>query len=100
MNIDKIRANSHELRSETVWWFTPNIPWDDRICHRYDTKRVKDEKHFLLDFRTLIHICSHFPDIYHISSLLHLLSQPIYSDLGALFSLLFEHINKVLKKYN
>jgi hypothetical protein len=49
INIAKIRTNSHELHSETGHWTIPKTPWDERICHLCDTKRVEDEKHFLLD---------------------------------------------------
>jgi len=49
MNIARIRTNSHELRSDTRWWSTPKTPCDDRICQICDTKKVEDEKHFLLD---------------------------------------------------
>ena len=89
MNIARIRTNSHELRSETGRWPIPETPWDDGTCQLCDTKRVKDEKHFLLYFPTLTHIRSHFPNISHTSNLVHLLSHPNYSDLGVLISLLF-----------
>ena len=38
MNIDKIRTNSHELRSETRRWSIPKTPWNNRICHICDSK--------------------------------------------------------------
>jgi hypothetical protein len=49
INIAKIRTNSHELHSETGHWTIPKTPWQERICHLCDTKRVEDEKHFLLE---------------------------------------------------
>jgi len=84
MNITRIRTNSHELCSETGWWSTPKAPWEDINCQLCDTKNVGDEKHFFLDYPTLTHICSHFPNLYHTSNLLDLLSHPNYSDNGAL----------------
>ena len=50
--ISKIRTNSHELHSKTGRWSIPKTPWDERVCHLCDTKRVEDEKHFLLDCPT------------------------------------------------
>jgi len=50
MNVSKIRTNYHELDSKT--------PWHDRISPlsyqkgwrwKCDTKRIEDEKHFLLE---------------------------------------------------
>jgi hypothetical protein len=58
INIDKIRTNSHELHSEIGRWTTLKTPWDERICHLCDTKRVEDEKHFLLDCPSYAHIRS------------------------------------------
>jgi hypothetical protein len=49
INIAKIRMNSHELHSETGCWTIPKTSWDERICHLCDTKKVEDEKHFLLE---------------------------------------------------
>jgi hypothetical protein len=50
INNVKIRSNSHELYSETGCWTTIlKSPWDERIYHICDTKRVEDEKHFILD---------------------------------------------------
>ena len=47
-DIAKIRTNSHELHSETRHWKIPKTPWKERFYHLCDTKRVEDEKHFLL----------------------------------------------------
>ena len=58
INIAKIITNSHDLHSETGNWTTPKTPWDERICHLCDTKRVEDEKHFLLDYPSYAHIRS------------------------------------------
>jgi hypothetical protein len=98
INIAKIRTNSHELHSETGHWTTPKTPWDERICHLCDTKRVEDEKHFLLDCPAYTHIRSQFKNIFHITDLPNLLSHQNYGDLGTLLSMLFEHRNTILKK--
>jgi hypothetical protein len=49
ISIAKIRTNSHKLHSEIGHWSIPKTPWDERVCHLCDTKKVEDEKHFLLD---------------------------------------------------
>ena len=99
INIARIRTNSHELRSEIGRWSIHKTPWNDRVCHICDTKKVYDEKHFILDCPALTHIRSQFSNICHTSNLLDLLSQPNYSELGALISLLFDHRNKILKNH-
>jgi hypothetical protein len=91
INIAKIRTNSHELHSEIGHWTTPKTPWDERICHLCDTKRVEDEKHFLLDCPSYTHIC-------HITDLPNLLRHQNYGDLGTFLSNSFEHRNANLKK--
>jgi hypothetical protein len=48
ISIANIRTNSHELHSETGQWSIPKIPCDERVCHLCDTKKVEDEKNFLL----------------------------------------------------
>jgi hypothetical protein len=98
INIAKIRTNSHELHSETGHWTIPKTPWDERICHLCDTKRVEDEKHFLLDFPAYSQIRSQFKNIFHNTDLPNLLSHQNYGDLGMLLSMLFEHRNTILKK--
>jgi len=70
-------------------WSIPKTLRDEQIYHIEDTKRVEDEKHFLLDFLALARICSWFHKICHTSNLLDLLSHQNYSDLGAFLSLLF-----------
>jgi hypothetical protein len=52
INIAKIRANSHELYSETGHWTIPKTPWNGIIYHLCDTKRVEDEKIFLFEYPT------------------------------------------------
>jgi hypothetical protein len=79
INIAKIRTNSHELHS--------------------DTKKVEDEKHFLLDCPSYTHIRSHFQNIDHTTNLPNLLTQQKYGDLGNLLLILFEHRNKILKNH-
>jgi hypothetical protein len=72
INIDKIRTNSHELHSETRRWTTSKTPWDEKICHLCDTKRVEDEKHLLLDCPAHTHIRSQFKNVSHNRDLLNL----------------------------
>jgi hypothetical protein len=60
INIAKIRTNSHELHSETGCWTIPKTSRDERICHLFDTKRIEDEKHILLDRLVYTHIRSQF----------------------------------------
>jgi hypothetical protein len=50
ISIAKIRTNSHELHSETGHWSIPNTPWDERMCHLCDTKKVEDEKSSLYPY--------------------------------------------------
>jgi hypothetical protein len=97
ISIAKIRTNSHELHSEIGHWSIPKMSWDERACHICDTKKVEDEKHFLLDCLAYTHIRSHFQDIYHTTNLPNLLTQQKYGDLGKLLLMLFEHRNKILK---
>jgi hypothetical protein len=73
------------------------MPWDERVCHLRDTKKVEDEKHFLLDFPTYTQIRSHFQNTRHTTNLPNLLTQHNYDDLGKLLLMIFEHINKILK---
>jgi hypothetical protein len=95
--IAKIRKNSHELDSETGHWSIPKIPWDERVCHLCDTKKVEDEKHFLLDCPFYTHIRSHFQNICHTTIFHNLLTQQKYGDLGKLLLMIFNHRNKILK---
>jgi hypothetical protein len=99
ISIAKIRTNSDELHNETGRWSIPKMQWDERACHLCDTKKVKDEKHFLLDCLAYIHIRSHFQNIDHSTNLPNLLTQQKYGDLGKLLLMLFEHINKILKNH-
>jgi hypothetical protein len=99
ISIAKIRTNSHELHSETRRWSIPKTPWDERVCHLCDTKKVEDEKHFLLDCPAYTHIRSHFQNICHTTNLPNLLTQQKYGDLGKLLLMLFEHRNKILKNH-
>ena len=71
----------HELQSETRRWSIPKTPWDERVSHLCDIKRVEDEKHFLLDCSALTHIRSHFCNLCHTTNLPDLLSQQNYNDL-------------------
>jgi hypothetical protein len=89
ISIAKIRTNSHKLLSEIGRWTIPKTPWDERIWHLCDTKRVEDEKHFLLDFPAYTQIRSQFKNIFHNTDLPNLLSYKNYGDLGTLLSMLF-----------
>jgi hypothetical protein len=82
ISIPKIRTNSHELHSETGCWSIPKMPWDERVYHLCDTKKVEDEKHFLLDCPSYTQIRSHFQNICHTTNLPNLLTQQKYGDLG------------------
>jgi hypothetical protein len=93
INIAKIRTNPHELHSESGCWSIPKTPWDETVCHHCDTKKVEDEKHFLLDCR------SHFQNIDHTTNLPNLLTQQKYGDLGKLLLMLFENRNTILKNH-
>jgi hypothetical protein len=99
ISIAKIRTNSHELHSETGRWSIPKMPWDERVCHLCDTKKVEYEKHFLLDCPAYTHIRSHFQNIYHTTNLPNILTQQKYGDLGKLLLMFFEHRNKILKNH-
>jgi hypothetical protein len=97
ISIAKIRTNSHELHTETGRWSILKTPWDERVCHLCDTKKVEDEKHFLLDCPAYTQIRSNFQNICHTTNLSNLLTQQNYGDLGKLLLMFFEHRNKILK---
>ena len=82
IRIAKRRTNSHELHSETGHWSIPKTPWDERVCHLCDTKKVGDEKHFLLDCPAYTQIISQFQNICHTANLPNILTQQNYGDLG------------------
>jgi hypothetical protein len=75
------------------------MPWDERVCHLCDTKKVEDENHFLLDCLAYTHIRSHFQNIDHTTNLPNHLTQQKYGDLGNLLLILFERRNKILKNH-
>jgi hypothetical protein len=103
INIVKIRTNSHELHSEIERWSIPKMSWNERVCHLCDTKKVEDEKHFLLDclaYGSYTHIRSHFQNICHTTNLPNLLTQQKYGDLGKLLLMFLEHRNKILNNHN
>jgi hypothetical protein len=99
INISKKRTNYHELHSEIGCWSVPKTPWDERVCHLYDTKKVEDENHFLLDCTAYTEIRSHFQNICHSTNLPNLLTQQNYGDLGKLLLMLFKHRNKIIKNH-
>jgi hypothetical protein len=77
MNIAKIRKNSHELHSEIVHWTIPKTSWVERICHLYDTKRVEEEKHFLLKWFMHTHMRSQFQNKFYNTDLPNLSTHQI-----------------------
>ena len=46
ISITKIRTNSHELHSEIGHWPILKTPWDERVCHLCDTKKLKMKSTF------------------------------------------------------
>jgi hypothetical protein len=94
ISIANIRTNFHELHSEIGHWSIPKTSLDERVCHLCNTKKVEDEKHFLLDCPAYSHIRSHFQNICHTTNLSNLLTQQKYGDLGNILLILFEHRNK------
>ena len=75
----------------------PKMPWDETVFSLYNTKKVEDEKHFMLYFRAYTHIRSHFQNIDHTTNPPDLLTQQKYGDLGKFLLMFFEHKNKILK---
>jgi hypothetical protein len=98
INIAKIIKNSHEIHSETRHWTISKTSWDGRICHLCDTKRIEDEKHFLLKCLAYTQIRCQFQKIYHNTHLLNLVTHQNSHDLGTLLLMFFEHRNKILNK--
>jgi hypothetical protein len=89
ISIAKIRTNSHELHSKIGHLTIPKTPWDERNCHLCDTKRVEDEKHFLLDFPSYSQTRPQFKNVFHNTGFPCLLSHQNYGDLGTLLSMHF-----------
>jgi len=58
------------------------------VCDLCDTKKVEDEKHFLLDFLAYSQIRSQFKNSFHNTNLSNPLSHQNYGYLGKLLSLL------------
>ena len=73
ISIARIRTNFDELHSETGRRSIPKMPWDERVCHLCDTKKVEYENHFLLDCPAYTNIRSHFQNICHTTNLPNLL---------------------------
>ena len=71
--------------------------WDERVCHLYDTKKVEDENHFLLDCPAYTQIRSHFQTICQTTNLHKMLTKQKYGDLGKILLICFEHKNKIIK---
>jgi hypothetical protein len=97
INIATIRTNSHQLHGGTRHWTIPKTLWDERICHLFYTKRVEDEKHFLLDCLVSTQIRSQFQNICHTTNVVNLLNHQNYGDLGILLLMLYECRDKILK---
>ena len=89
--------NSHELHSEIGSWSIIKTPWDERVCHLCDTKKVEDEKNFLLDCPAYTHFRCHFQNICHTTNLPNLPTQKKYGDVVKILLMFFEHRNKILK---
>ena len=68
-NIAKITTNPHQLQSETGHWTRPKTLRGVRICNFCNTKKLKDEKHFHLDYTAYTEIQSHFQAIYSITDI-------------------------------
>jgi len=47
IKVAKIRNNSHELHSDTRCWPIPKTPWDKRVYHLCNTRRVQDKLHYV-----------------------------------------------------
>jgi hypothetical protein len=62
-------------------------------CNLWNTKKIKDEKHFLLDCPTYTQIRSQFQNIFHTTNLPNLLTQQNYGDIEKLLLIFFEHKN-------
>ena len=98
INIAKIRTNYFQLHSETEHWAIPKTSCQERICHICDTKRVENEKHFLLECPAYTQIRSQFKNICHNTDLPNLLSHQNFSDIGMFLLMFFRHQNNILKK--
>jgi hypothetical protein len=72
----------------------------ERIFHLCDTKRVEDEKHFLLECFPYTHIRSQFQNICYNIDLPNLLTHQNYDDLGMLLLTLFQAQNRKSKPNN
>jgi hypothetical protein len=94
INVAKIRTNSHK---PGVGQFLKRHGMKE--CVPCDTKKVEDEKNFLLDCRAYTHIRYHFQNICHTTNLPNLLTQQKYGDLGKLLLMLFEYRNTILKNH-
>lgn len=70
INIAKLRTNSHDFHIKTRCWPILKTPWDETVCHLCDTKRVEDEKHFLLDYLAYTQTRSKVQNICHAPNLL------------------------------
>jgi hypothetical protein len=65
ISIAMIRTNSHKLHSETGHWSIQKMPWDEKVCHLFDIKKVEDEHQFFLDCLAYTEIRSQFQNICH-----------------------------------
>jgi hypothetical protein len=98
----KLLLNHNHYRLKRGWHkdvINPNLEDQNYLSVLCDTKKVEDEKHFLLNCSvyTHTHIRSHFQNIDHTTNLPSLLTQQKYGDLGKLLLMLLEHRNIFLK---
>ena len=85
----KIRINFHELYCKNGCWSILKRLWNERLCHLCDTKRIEDEKQFLLRCSAYTQIRSQFQKICHTTDLPNLSTQQNYGDLETLLLMLF-----------
>ena len=96
ISIAKIKTNFHKLHSEIGHWSIPKTPWDKKVFHLCDTKKIEDEKQFLLDCPSYTQIRSQFQNICHTTNLPNLLTQQNYGDLGKLLLMLYEGHKQII----
>ena len=85
ISIAKIKTNSHELHSEIRQWTISEMPWDERIYHICDTKRVEDENQFLIEWPTYTHNIVQFQNICHNTGRPNFPADHNYGNLGMFF---------------
>ena len=71
---------------------------DEIICYLYEFKKMKDEKHFLLEYLAYAHITSQFQNICNNTNIFNVLTHQNNVDLGKLILNLFGHKIKLQSK--